>query len=442
MRVAFHTLGCKLNQAETGALASRVRADGFEVVPFGASPDVVLINSCTVTAEAERECRQVVRRALRQTPGAYVIVTGCYAQLRPEEVASIDGVDLVVGSAEKQHAFELAGELSKRQTPRVAVSDVAAHTALGPGFTHDDGSRVRAFLKVQDGCDYSCAFCTIPRARGPSRSHPLDVCVAQARQLVARGFRELVLTGVNVGDYGRRDGTTFLELLSRLHAVEGLERLKISSLEPNLLTDEIIELVATSDRLLPHFHLPLQSGSDATLGRMRRRYRRGQYAERCRRLVERVPHAAVGADVIVGFPGESDAEFEATRALLDELPVAYLHVFTYSERAETPAAAMPEAVDRAERQRRNRALRHWSRRRWDAFGARHLGATRPVLVERRLEDGALTGFSDNYLRLRFEGPEQWVGRVIDVRLTAWDGASGEGEAVASARGREPLGGQA
>jgi threonylcarbamoyladenosine tRNA methylthiotransferase MtaB len=429
MRVAFHTLGCKLNQAETGALASRAEASGWDLVGLADSPDVVLINSCTVTAEAERECRQIIRRALRHTPDAYVIVTGCYAQLRPEEVASIDGVDLVLGSSEKDRAFALAGALEKRPTPRVEVGDVRAQTALGPGFTHDADSRVRAFLKVQDGCDYSCAFCTIPLARGPSRSHPLEMCVAEARRLVERGFRELVLTGVNVGDYGRRDGTSFLDLLVRLHDVEGLERLKISSIEPNLLTDAIIALVGESDRLLPHFHLPLQSGSDATLGRMRRRYRTELYAERCHRLAARVPDVALGADVIVGFPGETEEDVETTLALLESLPVAYLHVFTYSERAQTPAAEMDGVVGREERKRRSLALRQWSRRRWSAFGERQVGAVRPLLVEQGLEDGTLTGLTDNYLRLRFPGPEAWIGCVVDVRLTDWHGSSGAGEAA-------------
>ena len=284
-RVALHTLGCKLNYAETSAIGERFRLNGFDLTELGENSDVVLINSCTVTENANRECRQLVRRALRKNPDACVIVTGCYAQLKPEEIASIDGVDYVLGSSEKFRLFDLIDRFEKRDVPKVAVGEIAGETGFGPAFTAEADARTRAFLKVQDGCDYNCSFCTIPLARGGSRSQPVEDVLKQARELVESGYREIVLTGVNTGDYGRKDGTDFHELLCRLHDVEGLQRLRISSIEPNLLTDAIIELAASSDRMMPHFHIPLQSGSDQILGKMRRRYRSGDYRERVEKIL-------------------------------------------------------------------------------------------------------------------------------------------------------------
>ena len=269
MELAVHTLGCKLNQSETSAIATNFESNGFQVTNLKRGGDVVLINSCTVTETADQECRKLVRRALRSNPQAFVIVTGCYAQLQPEDVASIDGVDLVLGSAEKYEALELAGNLEKRDVPLVKVGDISSSTFVGPGLTRPGGNKTRAFLKVQDGCDYSCSFCTIPKARGASRSIPMTTCVKQARTAVMNGFQEIVLTGVNLGDYGRKDASSFYDLLTSLHEVRGLKRLKISSIEPNLLTDEIISMTAESNRLVPHFHIPLQSGNDRILAQMR-----------------------------------------------------------------------------------------------------------------------------------------------------------------------------
>jgi threonylcarbamoyladenosine tRNA methylthiotransferase MtaB len=421
-----HTLGCKLNQAETHALGARFRAAGFDVSGLGGGGDVVLINSCTVTETAEIECRKLVRRALRHNPLAFVIVTGCYAQLRPEEVASIEGVDLVLGSAEKARALELAGDMQKGAVPKVLVSEIASDRSFGPAFTGAEDGRARAFLKVQDGCDYRCSFCTIPKARGASRSQPTADAVAQARKLVGQGFGEIVLTGVNVGDYGGQSGSNLAELLRALLGdVPGLLRLKVSSIEPNLLTDEIVELAAADPRLLPHFHVPLQSGSERVLRMMRRRYQPEEYARRVERIVERVPHCAIGVDVIVGFPGETERDFLDTVDFLAGLPVAYLHVFTYSERPDTPAAGMGEQVDREERRRRTRALRQLSERKLARFAARHEGQVRPVLFERVQDDGLLTGLTDNYIRVDVAGPPDLEGRVVSVRI----GAFSQGRAV-------------
>lgn len=415
-RLAVHTLGCKLNQAETSAVGQRFAARGFEVGELrgGGGGDVVLINSCTVTETAEVECRKLVRRALRHNPAAFVIVTGCYAQLRAEEVASIEGVDLVLGSAEKHQAQRWAESFgyAKQTVPQVRVGNLATVSDFGPAYTGGDEGRTRAFLKVQDGCDYRCSFCTIPAARGPSRSQPVADAVAQARQLVARGFREIVLTGVNVGDFGRKDGTSFLALLEALHGVDGLERLKVSSIEPNLLTDEVVALARRSDRLMPHFHIPLQSGSDTVLRRMRRRYGSAEYRALVERLVEAIPDVAIGVDVIVGFPGETDEEFQETVAFLESLPIAYLHVFTYSERPDTPAAQAGDVVPRAVRQRRTTALRALSERKRMAFIDGQLGAARPVLFESVLpaaadddpEGRVVTGLTDNYVRVDVHVP--------------------------------------
>lgn len=425
MKVGLHTLGCKLNQAETSVIGSRFAERGFELTHLQDHADVVFINSCTVTETAEKECRRLVRGALRRNPAAFVIVTGCYAQLRPEEVASIEGVDLVLGSAEKRRALELAQDFCKRDTPYIEVSNLRHDTGFGVGYTGAEEGRTKAFLKVQDGCDYSCSFCTIPLARGPSRSQSPDESVALAKKLVSQGFAEIVLTGVNVGDYQKKEGGSLYSLLLKLHAVEGLKRLKLSSIEPNLLTDEIIALAAQSDRLMPHFHVPLQSGSEDVLRRMRRRYRPTQYAERVRALVDAVPDCAVGVDVIVGFPGETDDEFQETVDFLCDLPIAYLHVFSYSERQNTPAATMENPVSREKRRRRTTALRGLSETMWSRFANRFVGTERDVLLEQPTELGLVSGLTDNYIRVDVEGGLELSGTVRRVRI----GEFGNGRAV-------------
>jgi len=427
-RVALHTLGCKLNYAETSAIGERFRRQGYSLVEFGAPSEVILINSCTVTEGADRECRQLVRRALRANPNAFVIVTGCYAQLQPEEIASIDGVDLVLGTAEKFRVFELERDFRKREVPRVEVAEVAG-SDFGPAFTGTGDVRTRAFLKVQDGCDYSCAFCTIPRARGASRSQPVADAVRQARELVASGYREIVLTGVNVGEFGRKEGTSLRSLLEALHEVDGLRRLRISSIEPNLITDEIIDLASRSDRIAPHFHVPLQSGSNRVLGMMRRRYRAEVYRDRIERIFAALPSAGIGADVIVGFPGEGAAEFGETVEFIESLPVSYLHVFTYSERRQTPAAAFKGVVPVEERRRRTGTLRVLSERKSAAFAMRWLGTICPVLFEGVEREGMVEGWTDNYVRVAMPFDPALCGTVAPVRLESFDGRVVQGTVV-------------
>ncbi len=421
-RVSLHTLGCKLNYAETSTIAGGFRREGFDVVEFGSPSDVIVINSCTVTENADRECRQLVRRALRANPDAFVVVTGCYAQLQPEEIASIDGVDLVLGSAEKFRIFEVEHDFTKSDVPRIVVGDIESADAFGPAFNNAGDSRTRAFLKVQDGCDYNCSFCTIPLARGGSRSQGIEATYKQACALVESGYPEIVITGVNVGDYGKGTETGLIDLLRRLHDVPGLRRLKISSIEPNLLTDQIVDLAAGSDRMLPHFHIPLQSGSNRVLGAMRRRYRCEQYRDRIEYIHALIPDCAVGVDVIVGFPGETEEEFRETYTFLNELPIAYLHVFTYSERENTPAAGLGAPVPVPVRRERTRMLRVLSEKKRAAFAASQKGRVRPVLFEQEQGgEGIVLGYTDNYVRVAHPALAGLPNRIVDVEIGEFDG---------------------
>jgi threonylcarbamoyladenosine tRNA methylthiotransferase MtaB len=426
-RVALHTLGCKLNHAETGAIGRGFRERGFDVVEAGTPADVAVINTCTVTDEAERKCRQAIRRVLRARPDTFVIVTGCYAQLRPDDLAAIPGVDLVLGSQEKGHLFRYVDSFRKVERTQVHVSCIDQARDFGPA--HAAGERTRAFLKVQDGCDYSCSFCTIPRARGRSRSQTVAGAVAQARAIAEEGFREIVLSGVNIGLFGKDTGESLLGLLRSLDAVEGVTRYRISSIEPNLLTDDIIDFVAGSRAFQPHFHVPLQSGDDEVLGRMRRRYRRSAYAERVERIARAMPDAAIGADVIVGFPAETADRFLGTVSFLESLPVAYLHAFTYSERPDTPAVRelgrTLARVPKEDRSRRNRALRMLSERKHAEFVRRHLGTSRSVLWEEPGPGGVVEGYTDNYIRVRADVEGRRAGSVEAVTLVdlSEDGAA-------------------
>lgn len=397
--VSFHTLGCKLNFADTGAIRRDFESRGYDVVPFGESTDVVVVNSCAVTAEAERKCRQVVRRAIRTCPDAFIVVTGCYAQLRPDELADIHGVDAVVGMADKFRFFDTLQSFTRREATQVEVGCIDDPLPHGPTAARE---RTRAFLKVQDGCDYGCSFCTIPRARGAARSVPLDTVVAEARRLAEEGFPEVVLSGVNVGLYsdGRYD---LLDLVRRLDTETNVRRFRISSIEPNLLTDEIVDFVAGSRAFARHFHLPLQSGDDFILGRMRRRYQRRQYANRIEQIVEQMPDACVGADVIAGFPGEERHHFENTIEFISELPIAYLHAFTYSERPGTNIVAQPGIADvrvpKDVRRRRCRRLRALSARKRNAFDRAQVGRISTVVWEAGSGNAHLEGFTDNFVRL-------------------------------------------
>ena len=431
--IALHTLGCKLNYAETATIGRQFQRAGYEIVPLEHGADVVVLNTCSVTERADRECRQIVRRALRTAPHAFVAVVGCYAQLKPREIASIEGVDLVGGTADKFELLSHVGDGAKNPRPVVLAGDAStlttAITASSAG-----SERTRAFLKVQDGCDYSCSFCTIPEARGKSRSVPGHRVVEEARALVGEGYREIVLTGVNTGDYGSRIGRTLLDLLRSLLAVQGLERLRISSIEPNLLSDELLSFWFGEARLCKHWHMPLQSGSDAVLGRMRRRYRTEWYSERVRRIVAALPEAAIGADVIVGFPGETDVEFEETEKFLKELPLAYLHVFTYSERPGTAAETMPDHVPMPVRAERSERLRLLSQRKRFLFHNQFVGRVVKVLVEGQAERGTIGGLTDEYVRVKWPAEQGTPEGMVPVTIVSANHDSCLGRPVTQTEG--------
>ena len=421
-RVSFHTLGCKLNFAETSSLRRQFELRGFETVGQREACDISVINTCSVTAEADRKCRQIIRRAHRLNPDAFIVVTGCYAQLRPDEVASIEGVHAVLGNAEKAHLFDLLEDFLPKESPHINVSCTGSTTSFDPALLSDD--RTRAFLKVQDGCDYSCSFCTIPMARGKSRSAPMDQIVDQARDLAERGVKEIVLTGVNIGLYGqgsqdKKTNLNLLQLLRQLSRVDGILRYRISSIEPNLLTDQVIDFVAETPVMVPHFHIPLQSGENTVLGAMRRRYRRELYQQRLDHIHTRMPDAGIGADVIVGFPAETPENFAETHTFLANLPVSYLHVFTYSERPNTASADRLQRyrqIPSAERAARNQRLRELSGRKQRTFRERFRGKIRPVLWERKTTSRQMQGYTDNYIRVMSPFDERRVGSVENVRL--------------------------
>lgn len=432
--VAFHTLGCKLNYSETSALARLFESNGYLPVKFEEEADIYVLNTCSVTEQADRECRKIVRQAMRRSPEAFVVVTGCYAQLKPAEIAEIPGVDLVLGAGEKFRILDYVDDLSKAQGKgMVRAGDVRDVNTFSASFSF--GDRTRSFLKVQDGCDYKCSFCTIPQARGASRSDTVENVLNNARQIAQMGAREIVLTGVNLGDFGNgteviegarpRKEALFADLVVELDRIEEVARYRISSIEPNLLTDEIIAFVAQSERFMPHFHIPLQSGSNKQLREMRRRYRRELYAERVASIKKHMPHACIGCDVIVGFPGETEADFLETYTFLQELEVSYLHVFTYSERANTPAAEMPGVVPVEERRRRNQALRGLSEMKRRAFYQEHLGTTRPVLLEHHRDAAFLSGFTDNYIKIETPNNTESINqiRMFDLTHLSPDGES-------------------
>lgn len=404
--VAFHTLGCKLNYAETSTLSRMLENEGFQKKSFDDIADVYVINTCSVTDNADKECRQLVRRIQRKSPQSLVVITGCYAQLKPKEIASIKGVDLVLGAAEKFNIVSHLKELTKGDSTKISSCDIEEISGFNSSFSISD--RTRTFLKVQDGCSYNCSFCTIPMARGKSRSDTIANVVTHARELSEKGVKEVVLTGVNLGDFGlngaentrgSRRGETFYELIQELEKVEGIERYRISSIEPNLLTDEIIAFVAGSKKFMPHFHIPLQSGSNHILGLMRRRYKREWYADRVAMIKSLIPHCCIGVDVIVGFPGETEEEFEATYNFLDDIEVSYFHVFTYSERDNTAALDIRPVVPVHTRHERNKILRNLSYRKMRDFTNQHIGQTREVLFESRKKEGMMEGYTDNYIKV-------------------------------------------
>jgi threonylcarbamoyladenosine tRNA methylthiotransferase MtaB len=418
--VAFHTLGCKLNYSETSTLSRLLEGEGFEKREFDSQADVYVINTCSVTDNADKECRQLVRRIQRRSPESLVVITGCYAQLKPKEIAEIPGVDLVLGAAEKFNLPLHLKELSKGNSAKICSCDIEEVNGFHASYSLND--RTRTFLKVQDGCDYNCSFCTIPMARGKSRSDSIENVVANVRDLATNGVKEIVLTGVNLGDFGkgiksdRTNAESFYELIQALEQLDGIERYRISSIEPNLLTNSIIEFVANSNKFMPHFHIPLQSGSNKILGLMRRRYKRELYAERVGLIKKLMPHCAIGVDVIVGFPGETEEDFNETFQFLHSLDISYLHVFTYSERANTKALEVKPVVPMNIRHERNRKLRNLSYMKMQFFTQQHEGQTRKTLFEGHVRNGMMEGYTDNYIKVTTPYRADWENEIINWKL--------------------------
>jgi len=419
--VAFHTLGCKLNFAETSTIARQLIGAGYEKVDFDSPAQVYVINTCSVTDNADKECKFHVKRAVKANPEGLVVVLGCYAQLKPEEISAIEGVDLVLGAKEKFNLLNFLDDLRKAEASAQVHSCEIEDADFFIG-SYSIGDRTRAFLKVQDGCDYKCTYCTIPMARGISRSDTIENIVKNAKEIAGQNIKEIVLTGVNIGDYGKgefgnkKHEHTFLDLVKELNKVEGIERIRISSIEPNLLKDETIELVAESQNFVPHFHIPLQSGSDEILKKMKRRYLTALYTNRVKKIREMLPDACIGVDVIVGFPGESEEKFLETYKFLSELPISYLHVFTYSERDNTEAVEMEGVVPISERKKRNKMLRILSEKKKMAFYQSQIGKTLPVLWEHEEKNGMIFGFTDNYVRVQKPYDPASINRVETVKL--------------------------
>ena len=415
-KVAFYTLGCKLNFSETSSIGRVFKDAGYETTAFNSQADVYVINTCSVTDHADRKCRKVVKEALKYSPNAYITIVGCYAQLKPKEISEIPGVDMVLGAAEKFNILEHINDLTKNEKAIVHNAPIDETNQFVSAFSI--GDRTRTFLKVQDGCDYSCTFCTIPLARGASRSGKIEDIVKQAEEIAASGVKEIVLTGVNIGDFGVRDGKRqdkFVDLVRALDEVQGIDRIRISSIEPNLLTNEIIEFVAQSKRFVPHFHMPLQSGNNAVLAKMRRRYKRELYSERVSKIKSLMPDCCIGVDVIVGFPGETREDFIDTYNYLNDMDISYLHVFTYSERENTIAAQMEGAVPGAQRSDRSKMLHILSEKKRRAFYESQLGKADYVLFEGDEKDGYMHGFSRNYVKVRTAYDPLLVNEIVPVK---------------------------
>jgi len=445
--VAFHTLGCKLNFSETSTLSRMLEKEGFEKKEFDDLADVYVINTCSVTDNADKECRQLVRRIQRKSPESLVVVTGCYAQLKPKEISEIPGVDLVLGAAEKFNLTKHIKELSKGDSAKICSCDIEEVLDFHSSYSIHD--RTRTFLKVQDGCNYNCSFCTIPLARGKSRSDSIDHVIKNAEHLAAHGVKEIVLTGVNLGDFGSplhpdspdsylpagrhgRDRVSpdrgglknpiqkvkenFFDLIKELDRVQGIQRYRISSIEPNLLTNDIIEFVANSDKFMPHFHIPLQSGSNRILGLMRRRYKKELYGDRVRLIKSLMPHCAIGVDIIVGFPSETNEDFKETFDFLHSLDISYLHVFTYSERDNTHALSIKPVVRMNVRHERNKTLRNLSYMKMQYFTQQHAGQTRKVLFEAHDKSGMMEGYTDNYIKISAPYRTEWVNEIVDWKI--------------------------
>lgn len=421
-KVAFYTLGCKLNYSETSTIARMFEQKGYEKVEFNQKPDIFIINTCSVTENADKKCKKIVKEANKINPDGYVTIIGCYAQLKPQEIADIEGVDAVLGAAEKFQLIDLLdGFVKEPKENKAKIYNQNIEEAIDYHSSYSLNDRTRTFLKVQDGCDYPCAYCTIPLARGASRSDTIENVVKAAKEIVANGVKEIVLTGVNIGDFGIQNGKkqeSFIDLLKALDQVEGIERIRISSIEPNLLTDEIIEFVSTSKCFVPHFHIPLQSGSNKVLGLMKRRYRRELYVERVNKIKQLIPHCCIGVDVIVGHPGETDEDFIETYNFLNDLDISYLHVFTYSERENTSALAIKPIVPIKKRSERSKMLHILSEKKRRFFYEEHLGKNFTVLFEDDIENGQMQGFTENYIRVTAKYDPLLINEMKQIHLVS------------------------
>ena len=410
---AFYTLGCKLNFSETSTIARDLEEVGFARVEFEKGADIYIINTCSVTDQADKKCRNIVRKALKYNPNAFVVVIGCYAQLKPKEISSINGVDLVLGAQEKFKISDYLSKIDKNSSPVVMNKHIKHVNEFYPGYSQ--GDRVRSFFKVQDGCNYFCSFCTIPLARGKSRSGSVKQTILKAKELANSEVKEVVLTGVNIGDFGNGTNENFYDLIKELDKIENIDRFRISSIEPDLLSDQIIEFVHNSNKFVPHFHIPLQSGSDQLLKSMRRRYDTKLYSDKIEKIKKLMPNACIGVDVIVGYPGETDEEFNKTMNFLKSLPISYLHVFTYSERANTTAPRMGEVIPMDERRKRSKQLRILSLKLKQKFYQEQIGSQEKVLLETK-EDNSIYGFTENYIKVKIPGEMELKNNIVNVKL--------------------------
>ena len=423
-RVAFHTLGCKLNFSETATISRDFIRHGFEKVDYRDEADIYVLNTCSVTENADKEARKLIRQAKRRNPNSSIAVIGCYAQLKPNDIAAIEGVDIVLGAEEKFNLLNHLDSIDLNIGTKVIQSEIDHLHTFTPSYS--SGERTRSFLKVQDGCDYTCSFCTIPLARGESRSDTIESTMKTAREVAATDAREIVLTGVNIGDFGKGSHETFFDLIHQLDLLDGIDRIRISSIEPNLITNEIIEFCAKSEKLMPHFHVPLQSGSDKILKAMRRRYKRSLFEGRVLKIKECIPDACIGVDVIVGFPGETDDDFLDTYHFLNELDISYLHVFTYSERPNTDADEMGKVVSKEKRAERSKMLHILSDKKRRFFHDKFTGKNRSVLFE-NMKNGKIMGHTDNYIHVQIDGAPELVNTIKSIKLTLNHGAVVDGE---------------
>lgn len=414
-KVAFHTLGCKLNFAETSTISRSFSEELFEKVPASKKADIYIINTCSVTDVADKKCRQVIKRIARQSPDAFVAVVGCYAQLKPQEISSIPGVDLVLGINERFDIANYIRTLDKKKKGEIHSCDLSLTDSFIPSYSV--GDRTRSFLKIQDGCDYGCAYCTIPLARGGSKNPEIRELINEAARIAASGVKEIVLTGVNIGDFGKSTGDSFTGLLKELVKVPGIKRYRISSIEPNLLNDELIKMTAGNSKILPHFHIPLQSGCNRILGLMRRRYKRELFEERIKKIRKFLPLAGIGADVIIGFPGENDSDFEETYKFLQELPLSYLHVFPFSERPGTTAVNLPGKINYEKKAERSKKLLALSESKHLEFLELNTGHTAEVLFEKNKINGMITGYTGNYIRVEYQWQPKLAGQIKKAELT-------------------------